>query len=216
MVTSLARAAALTLALGMSQAAMAVTAFDNGAPDLVSGTQMSEFRVAEDFTLLGTTVISNIRFWSIQSSPSDYLGSVAWSILSDAGTQPGAAVSSGLATVPGTATGGTTGFGYAAYSFDIPVSVSLPAGNYWLALHNGPLTATAPMEMLWATSGFGSGSSGLYFDAGSWVNTGNQHAFRLDSVAVVPEPGAGAMLLAGLMVVGGLGIRRRAGNHTSR
>jgi hypothetical protein len=209
MFTTLARAGALALSLAFSQAAMAVTVFDNGPPNLASGTQMGEFQVAEDFTLSSAATLGTIRFWSIQSAASEYSGSVAWSIFSNSGTQPGASLFSGVATVPGVATGGSTGFGYAAYVFDIPVTLSLPAGTYWLGLHNGPLTNTTPREMLWATTATGLGSPGLYLDS-TWVDSGNAHAFRLESAAVVPEAGTSAMLLAGLMGLAGLRLSRRA------
>jgi PEP-CTERM motif len=213
MITTFARAGAFALALSISQVATAVTVFDNGAPNLISGTQMGEFQVAEDFTLSSATNLGTIRFWSIQSTASDYSGSVAWSIFSNSGTQPGTSLFSGVATVPGVAAGGTTGFGYAAYVFDIPVTLSLAAGTYWLGLHNGPLTNTAPREMLWATTGTGLGAPGLYLD-GTWVDSGNAHAFRLESAAVVPEAGTSAMLLAGLVGLAGLRLSRRAGVAT--
>jgi hypothetical protein len=215
MVTSLARAGALALALAASQAAMAVTVFDNGPPDLVSGTQMGEFQVAEDFTLSSATSVTSIRFWSIQAAASEYSGSVAWSIFSNSGTQPGATLFSGVAAVPGVATGGSTGFGYAAYVFDIPVNLNLGAGTYWLGLHNGPLTNITPREMLWATTATGLGALGKYLDV-TWIDSGNAHAFRLENAAVIPEPGMGAMMLAGLMVVGGLSTRLRAASNAQR
>jgi hypothetical protein len=209
MITTFARAGALALTLAVSQAATAVTVFDNGAPNLVSGTQMGEFQVAEDFTLSSAVDLGTIRFWSIQSAASEYSGSVAWSIFSNSGTQPGATLFSGVASVAGVATGGSTGFGYAAYVFDIPVTLNLGAGTYWLGLHNGPLTNTTPREMLWATTATGLGSPGRYLD-GTWVDSGNAHAFRLESAAIIPEAGTSAMLLAGLAGLAGLRLSRRA------
>jgi hypothetical protein len=209
MIRSFAHMGALALSIGLSQAATAVTVFNNGAPDLVSGTQMGEFQVAEDFTLGSAATLGTIRFWSVQSAATEYSGSVAWSIFSNAGTQPGASLFSGLAAVPGVPTGGSTGAGEAAYVFDIPVTLTLPAGTYWLGLHNGPLANITPREMSWATTATGLGSPGLYLDAGTWVNSTNAHAFRLESAAVVPEAGTSALLFAGLMALAGLRLSRR-------
>lgn len=190
-------------------AATAATLFDNGGPDQAWGTQMSEVRVAEDFTLASSVSLSNIRFWSLQSSASDYAGSVSWAVFSDVAGQPGGLVLSGLAAVSGVATGLSSGFGYGEYVYDIPVSFSLGAGSYWLGLHNGPLSNLSPSEMLWSTTGAGLGSTGLYTDLGGWVDTGNHHAFRLDgsTVSAVPEPELAGLFLAGLLTLGAL--RRR-------
>jgi PEP-CTERM motif len=210
MITTLARAGALALTLGLTQVASAVTVFNNGVPDLVAGTGMTEFQVADNFTVSGSFDITNIRFWSAQDTASAYVGSVSWAIFSNAAGLPGASLNSGLATVAGTATGGITGFGYGVYSFDIPVSFTLGAGSYWLALHNGPLTnTTSAGDMTWATSGTGTGPAAVYKD-GTWISSGNESAFRIDgNVTVVPEPATTAMLMAGLLAVAGLRLSRR-------
>jgi hypothetical protein len=54
--------------------------------------------------------------------------------------------------------------------------------------------------MLWATTATGFDSNGLYLD-GTWVDTGNQHAFRLDgegTVSTVPIPGSALLLFIGV------------------
>jgi hypothetical protein len=204
-----ARATVLALMLGVSQAATALTVFNNGAPDFVTGTAMTEFVVADNFTVASSYDITNIRFWSAQSALGAYQGSVAWAIYSDLAGLPNSSLNAGLATVTGTATVGTVPPGYGVYSFDIPVSFTLAAGNYWLALHNGPLSnTTTPGDMLWATSGSTSTPASVYFDGG-WVSTGNEQAFRVDgNVSVVPEPEGIALFLAGLAVCGGLRKKR--------
>jgi hypothetical protein len=206
-------AAALALALGHSQAA---TVFNNGAPDLVSATGMTEFVVADNFTVGATFDITNIRFWSAQDTASAYVGSVSWAIYSDAVGAPGVALTSGLATVPGTATGGTIGGGASIYLFDIPVvAFTLSAGSYWLTLLNGAApNPAAPGFMGWATASPGTGPGGMYLDAGSWVSSGSEQAFRIDGNPPnpnpgIPEPGTVALLLAGLAVSGGLRQARR-------
>lgn len=209
MFKQLMKLSAAGIALGLSQAAMAVTVYNNGAPDLVYGTGMSEFQVAENFTLGNNYDLTNLRFWSIQSTAGDYSGSVYWAIYANSGGAPGSIVTFGTSAVAATPTGGSTGFGYGAYAFDIPVAFSLTAGNYWLGLHNGPLANISPSEMLWATTAVAIGSAGLYKDV-VWVSSGNEHAFAIDgNVSAVPEPATAALLLAGLLGTASLARRRR-------
>lgn len=198
------------LALGMSQATLAVTIYNNGAPDAVYGTAMTEFQVAENFSLGVAYDITNLRFWSIQDAPAAYSGSVYWAVYSNSGGAPGALVAGGTtAAVTATPTGASTGFGYGVYAFNIPVTFTLGAGNYWLGLHNGPLANTSPTEMLWATTAVQVGSFGLYKD-GTWINSGNEHAFAIDgNIAAVPEPTTAALMLAGLFGTVSLARRRR-------
>ena len=198
------RAGLATLTLGLSFVAQGATIYNNGAPNQFSGTQMSEFLVAEDFTIGGTSNISNIRFWSIQALLSDYLGSVYWAVHSNGASQPGVILQGGFTTpVTANLTGAaaSTIGGYAEYVFDIPVAFQLTSGTYWLALHNGPLATNSGKEMLWATTGVGNGTEALYNDGvNGWVGSGNELAFRLDGTAAgaIPEPGTFALLAGGL------------------
>ncbi len=197
-------------ALALSGAASAATVYDNGAPDLLFGTQMSEFQVAENFSLGTGYNVSNLRFWTVQAGAADYTGSVYWAIYADSAGQPGALVAGGTtAAVSGALAGGSTGFGYAAWVYDVPVSVTLGAGSFWLGLHNGSLASTDPTEMLWATTAAGSAPQGMYLD-GTWVNTLNEHAFLIEGT-VVPEPGAAVLMLAGLAAMAGVARRRARG-----
>ncbi len=211
MIKTSALAFALALAFGTSHAA---TAFDNGVPDLVSATGMTEFVVADNFSLASSFDINNIRFWSAQDTLGAYTGSVSWGLYSDAAGQPGVALVSGLASVAGTATGGSVGGVGAVYSFDIPVvAFTLSAGSYWLTLLNGAApNPVAPNFMGWATTSPGTGAGSLYNDAGTWVPSGNEQAFRIDGTATVinptPEPASIALVLAGLALCGGLRQKR--------
>jgi hypothetical protein len=191
---------AVTLALGISSAAQGGIIYDNGGPDQTWGTQMSEFQVADDFQIGASADINNIRFWSIQSAGADYTGSIYWAIYRDALGLPGTLVQGGLTVaIAETATGSSTGFGYAEYLFDIPVAFTLAAGNYWLGLHNGPLTNTSAAEMLWSTTANPGGTDGLYLDQGVWIASGNDQAFRLDGEPTgAPEPGTLALFGVGL------------------
>lgn len=202
---------AALLALCATQA-MAITLWDNGAPNAVSGTNMSETVVAENFALGVDYDVTNLRFWSIQSAPADYKGSVYWAIYSNAAGTPGSIVAGGTtASITGVTTGASTGFGYAVWAYNIPVSITLPAGNYWFGLHNGALADTTPSEMLWATTTTQVGSFGLYRDGTNWINSLNEHAFLIEgNVAAIPEPATTALLLAGLAGTIAAARRRQA------
>lgn len=206
------RAALIAAAMGLSQAAPAAVIYNNGAPNLVSGTQMSEFLVAENFILGAAATIANIRFWSIQSAVADYSGSVYWAIYSNAAGSPGAVLfgNATLATTA-TATGLSTGFGYPEFAFDIDVpDFALTPGSYWLGLHNGALASTTPTEMLWETTTTQIGPFGQYRDAGTWIDSGNEHAFRLESAAVTPPlPEPGSLALVALALAAAAGLTRR-------
>ena len=197
--------AALALAFGFAHASQAAVVFNNGVPDQIWGTNMSANVVAEDFSLASATNVTSIRFWSIQSAASDYLGNLSWSIYSHSGTQPGAVVTSGSFLGAAVATGASTGFGYDEFVFDIPTAFALATGNYWLGLANDTLNPGNPTEMLWETTASSLGSTGLYLDGTSWIDSLNHHAFLINGTPVVvgvPEPGTLALLMITLAAAG--------------
>ena len=214
---ALVRTGMAALALSAAQLSFAVPVYNNGLPDQISGTQMSETLVAEDFSLTALTTISSIRFWSIQSASTDYLGSVYWAVYSNMGVAPGVILFGNTAVVTtAAATGNSTGFGYAEYLFDVDVvDFTLGAGTYWLGLHNGPSAVTVAREMLWSTTASTIDSESMYFDSTSgWTGAGTHLAFVLDgSGVVVPPPGVpepGTLALVGLAVLAARGARRKA------
>jgi hypothetical protein len=194
----------VTLTLGLSMAVQAATVFDNGAPDQVSGVNMSSGIVAEDFTLASATFLTGIHFWSLQSSAADYTGSLGITFYSDNAGTPGNVLSGSASAVAAVATGATTPFGYAEYVFQGPSALNLTAGTYWLGLANLPSNSSAPSEMLWETTGIGSGATARYFDSVSWQNSTQHLAFSLDGQAItpVPEPSTMAFFGLGLAVIG--------------
>ncbi len=209
------------LALAAAPLSFAATVYNNGAPTLGYGTNMSGNVVAEDFSLAASTTISNIRFWSIQSSAADYLGSVYWAVYNEVGGAPGTALFGNTAVATtASATGRSTGFGYAEYVFDVDVAdFTLGAGNYWLGLANNPLGPANPTEMLWSTTASAIGSESKYFDSTfGWTDAGTNLAFALDGTGVVvppPPPPTGVpepatLALVGLALLAARVARRKA------
>ena len=216
--SALVRTGMAALALSAAQLSFAAPVFNNGSPDQVSGTQMSDVLVAEDFSLTASTTISSIRFWSIQFAPTDYLGSVYWAVYDNVGGAPGAVLFGNTAVMTtASATGNSTGFGYAEYVFDVDVNdFVIGAGTYWLGLHNGPSASTVAREMLWSTTASTIGSESMYFDSTfGWTGAGTNLAFVLDGTGVVipPPPGVpepGTLALVGLAVLAAGVARRKA------
>jgi hypothetical protein len=194
------------LAFGLCGTAAQAAVLVSNAPNLAYGTNMSFALVADDFSLGGTSDITGLRFWTLQSASTDYRGSVYWAIHGDSSGAPGAVLQSGTSTVAETPTGNTAGFGYDEYVIDIGVSFQLQAGTYWLALQNAPLGSSDPTEMLWEYSDTG-GASGQYIDfqgdGASWLDAGANHAFEIlgDGAGQVPEPATVVLLAGGLLAV---------------
>lgn len=212
---------ALIAAVGFVHAAPLVTQ----SPDQAFGTNMSFAVVAESFSLGGgpgaSYDITNLRFWTLQSDANDYTGSVYWAIhAADASGSVGAVLQSAVTNIVSATTGFSSGFGYAEYVFDIGVTFNLAAGDYWLALHNGPLSSTGPVEMYWGTSAAGTVPIGAYNDLTDapdlgWLDTTNEHAFAISGDLVgappppdgVPEPATLALVIVAIAAAGS--VRRR-------
>ena len=185
--------------------------FTNGAPDQVSGDNMTQAIQAEDFVLFGTNNVTNIRFWTLQQTSADYSGKVWWAIFDNSAGHPGALLQGGSTTAAAESlTGANSPFAGAEYVINLPVSFQLTAGTYWLALHNGELSDNGfASDMLWGTTKTGFGVSGVYniddplSTSGPWVSTDQEHAFLIEgeAVAPIPEPGTYALLSGGLVLV---------------
>ena len=218
MKTSFAKASLAAAAVSFAMNAHGALVFDNGGPDLVSGVNMSGNWVAEDFTLAANITITNIRFWSIQSSASDYSGSLSLAIYADAGGTIGGLVTSLSGALAETPTGLSTSFGYGEYVFDIPGSIVLSAGNYWLALLDGLSPNPGnPSEILWETTAVGLGSTAQYLDDQSqtWLDSGSNLAFRIDGREASPPPPSDApapntLALLFASVLAASALRRKA------
>ncbi len=205
---------AATLCLAASVPASAQSpVYSNGAPNGVSGNEMTQWIQASDFTLGSATTLTAARFWAFSLATNAYAGNVTWQIYSNAAGSPGSMLFSGnvvpTAIVDGPPYGGTTPT--MRYDFALP-NVGLGAGTYWFGLHNGPLSNTGRAEFYWETTAANTTANDQEdvapFGDGFSPN-GNEHAYTLYAGSTVPEPSTYAMLGGGLVTLAGLARRRR-------
>ena len=180
----------LVFILAGSIGAKAALIYDNGGPDLRSGYEMSNWIEADQFTLNNPTTVESVKFWDLERI-GYFQSTVPWAIYSDNGSNaPGALIASGNSTsLSHLLTGRTDGFGYTEFvnTFNI-TPVSLPAGIYWVALHNGPLSFII-QQVYWETSAIQTSipsrsdiSPFLGIWLSNWINS--KMSFQLNGTAI--------------------------------
>jgi hypothetical protein len=207
---------ALTLVLGLEGTTRADLLYNTTSPDNTNpagSLDMTGNNVAANFGLSAPATITDIRFWSWEGSPG-YTGSITWSIYQDNNGTIGATMFSET-----TSNVSHTDLGNGGFDNDIPVSVPLGAGIYWLGLHNGPLSNDSNGHMLSAKSMV---LPRLYapqtYDlaaGGPWVSHGGDLdlAFALYGQQGVAAPEPSTLIvggLGGLLWLGYVSCRRRA------
>ncbi len=187
--------------------------YDNGGPNQQNGNEMTEWIQTEDFTLTQAVNVTDIHFWDIESAPG-YAGSITWWIVGDNGGNPDFNNVFGTGSADPTRVNTQCGIlgAYCEYSNDWNINpLTLAAGTYHLALHNGPVTDENYSFFYWETTNPNGTQTGLECQLGvacydSWNNNGNEHAFYLTGTSV-PEPGT--LMLMGTGLLGGLASLRR-------
>jgi hypothetical protein len=214
-------AMALTLALSgglLGVPGRASTILFDQTPTNTNSFSITEFRLADDFTLSSLSTVTDLLFYYTYSeggSPSD---------LDDATYAIYANHDGGLGTVLQSATiasGSITRTGQsvlcptcASATFSI-APLPLAGGTYWLELHNGAsLTDNTGFEIGWGAVNDNAdliarfNASGMTPDTPVDSSGFNQYAFQVIGTTV-PEPGALTLLVVGLSIIAVKACRSR-------
>lgn len=203
-----------TLLAATATLAPAAVIFANGTPNetQAQSRSISPFRSADDFTLASSSTIDSIRFWMIATDQA-FAGTLSYAIYQDASGALGSVVSSGSFTnVPPVFLSAIPVNIHNNYLVDLnlPSSLSLAAGTYWLELHDGAtLTTNNNAEVYWAVAANGPGNArqsqvptvptGQTTNALAFSLYGNVNTAPPSNV---PEPSTITISLAGLIALG--------------
>jgi len=183
----------------------------NGPASLGSGSEMTAWIQAENFSLPTNTLIDGVIFRAfIATFGAGYSGSVAYQIYSNSAGLPGSLLLSGTANPIPVATGavGVSSSVYPEFilSFGITPFLATAGTQYWLGLHNGPLSLQTRDEFYWegALPNTGNQPTGLGdpapFDGNFSLEALTDHAFQLTGTEV-PEPSTVPMIAVGLLAI---------------
>jgi hypothetical protein len=193
--------------------------FDTGFASQRFEASFTQFDVGvlDDFSLAGATTITSVsagilgynglsNFGNIQSYSVEIYSSLAAAganLIGDAGH---------AVIAPGSVTLTNPGYSYQPSALVvIPVSISLAAGNYWLAViprvdFNGNGQS--------GIGGYGEGNATQAnpnggFGQGTTFSTGRVAAYRIDGTGAVPEPASWMLMVVGFGLAGA-SMRRRS------
>ncbi len=107
---------------------------------------------ADDFTLTRSARITGIIFYDLEG-PTGFQNSIAWQIYSDASDEsPGTFLYGDVATAVTHDPTGVADINTEYRNTFAIAPVALPAGTYWLGLHNGPLTTASNLRVYFEKS----------------------------------------------------------------
>ncbi len=198
------------LALGLCSAHAGLI-YDQSPPN-DNSSDIINFRVADDFTLIGASVVNNINFWYQAQFQTD-LSNLTYAIDANAGGAPGSQLLTNVVTpVTSFDSPNNAFFG----TFAVP-GLSLGAGTYWLELHAGStLTDTnGSIAVFWAATADNGSHVALSSASPSAPTDGiftsgfEQYAFQLDGTGPlstppasgVPESSSVLLVAFGLMLI---------------
>ncbi|MBL8213201.1 MAG: PEP-CTERM sorting domain-containing protein [Bryobacterales bacterium] len=200
--------------LGMAQGAVV---FSSGGPTTDLAVTIGESTAGTLFTLPNAVTVAGVRFWMAAYSPltadpqANFSGELYFALhlnaLGDVGAMVTDAVATGLTSTPTglVVPGDNTGIG--VVEFNLPASVNLTAGVYWLILHEGTsLAGFDGTDLAWQSAGPGFSKQGA-LGALPTSATPRAAAFELVDTAfagsgsgtATPEPGTLGMIGIGMM-----------------
>jgi hypothetical protein len=100
---------------------------------------LSYYVAASDFTLGTAQSFSTIELWIWTALDADFSGTMSWKIYTDNAGKPGTEIAGGVDASTRVVPTGFNYFGYDVRQVRVSLrrSVTLAAGSYWLALHEG-------------------------------------------------------------------------------
>lgn len=199
-------AAALLVQLARPAAAAAI--FSQDSPN-GNSFDITDYRLADDFSLPGASVVDGIDFWYQAQFQTD-LSVVTYAIYANqAGALGTLLQSETINTITTSCCDASSGLFLANFSI---TTVSLPAGSYWLELHAGStLIDTSGFLVSWGAAPDNATAIALNNQSLNQPDTPvnvsgfNQYAFDINGTAA-PEPATAALAVLGLC---GLALWRR-------
>ncbi len=163
-----------------------------GELDTAKTLAISSLLSADDFTLSSPAEISGLDVWLQDATAGDndqldhFAGTLSWGIFADDAGQPGALLAHGAGDAVDVVDAGVQGsYGDLARArVRLSPPVALPAGAYWIGLHEGAwATPVSPATVLWAGATLTSGATARYSSSldgsGGWGDHGYDAAFVL-------------------------------------
>jgi hypothetical protein len=189
----------------------AATIWDQSPPNSNSS-DIVNFRVADDFSLIGPSILSTINFWYQAQFQTD-LSTVTYAIYANSGGALGSQLFTG-SVAPTTSFDSPNNAFFA--SFAVP-SLGLGTGTYWLELHPGTTLTdnNGTIDVFWAATADNASLHALSSPspgapATPINNSGfEQYAFQLVGTGPVsgppgsgvPEPTSALLLASGVLIL---------------